>query len=80
MERVNVDDSIKEFANIINSCRQYLTEQQFKENITYDYAILRVYSSILLNCCEIITLLEAGYPEGALALSRSWIIVSKGYL
>ncbi len=69
-ENIKTDDAITDFYEIIESCRQYLIEQQHKEEASYNYALLRIFSSILLTSSETVSLLREGYPEGALALSR----------
>ena len=62
---------LNQFAWSIDLCRNELMCKKIKEERTYEYAIVRAYSKVLLTCCEIHTLLYNGYPEGALALSRS---------
>ncbi|MGN0707486.1 MAG: DUF5677 domain-containing protein [Faecalibacterium sp.] len=67
----HVEEALNQFAELINLCRDELSKLTLLEGRTYEYALIRVYSKVLLTCCEIYTLLRAGYPEGAFALSRS---------
>lgn len=64
-------DGLTLFRDSIDTCRKELTPLSIIDERTYEYAIIRAYGKALLTCCEIYTLLKAGYPEGALALSRS---------
>lgn len=67
----NIAEALDRFAEVIDLCREELSQVSLVEERTYEYAIARAYSKVLLTCCEIHTLLFAGFPEGALALSRS---------
>lgn len=64
-------ESLNLFRDSIDACRNEMKTLSIVDERTFDYAIIRAYSKALLTCCEIYTLLKAGYPEGALALSRS---------
>lgn len=69
--KLSLLDSLNLFRDSIDACRNEIKNLSIVDERTFDYAIIRAYSRALLTCCEIYTLLEAGYPEGALALSRS---------
>ena len=67
----DVSSLINEYAEALDLCRKELSQLTVVEERTYDYAIIRAYSKVLLTCCEIYILLKEGYPEGAFALSRN---------
>lgn len=74
METISEDlkTDIDMFRHAIDLGRSELSSRHvIEEETTYKYAIIRVYSRALLTACEIYTLITAGYPEGALSLSRS---------
>ena len=66
-----IAEALNQFAELLNLCREELSKLTLVEDRTYEYAIGRAYSKVLLSCCEIYLLLNNGFPEGALALSRS---------
>ena len=61
---------LNEFSSAINHCRAELSSIDVVEEDTFFYAILRIYSRVLLSCCEIFFLLKEKYPHGAMSLSR----------
>jgi len=67
----HVADALNQFAELLDLCREEILKLTLVEERTYEYAISRVYSKVLLTCCEIYVLLSEGFPEGAFALSRS---------
>ena len=58
------------FSEVIECTRNALKELQVKEELTFEYAFIRIFSKMVLTTCEIRTLLMQGYPEGAFALCR----------
>ncbi|MBP3663682.1 MAG: hypothetical protein J6J03_00825 [Tyzzerella sp.] len=67
----HVANALNQFAELLDLCREEILKLTLVEERTYEYAISRVYSKVLLTCCEIYVLLSEGFPEGAFALSRS---------
>ena len=61
---------LDEFANIIDEIRNKLAQISVVEESTLRYAIIRLFIRATLSMCEIYTLMNNGYPEGAFALSR----------
>lgn len=66
-----VAEALDQFAELLDLCRDEIKDLTLIEERTYEYAIGRAYSKVLLTTCEIYVLLSQGFPEGALALSRS---------
>lgn len=64
-----------EYINIlgeaIDFCREKVSSSSIIQNQTFEYAIILLYSRLLLTMCEIYTLLLNGYPEGAMSLWRN---------
>jgi len=67
----SVAKALDRFAELLDLCREEIVNLTLVEERTYEYAIGRAYSKVLLTACEICVLLSQGFPEGALALSRS---------
>lgn len=59
-----------DFKEIIEETRKSIVQIELVEEKTLKYAIIRMFSRAVLSMCEIYTLLNNGYPKGALALSR----------
>lgn len=59
------------FRESVDASREALSKVEVREELTYHYAIVRVYSKMLVTCCSIYTLLYNGYPDDAMALCRS---------
>jgi hypothetical protein len=57
--------------SIIENCREKILAVKVKEEISIEYIFTRLYCKTILTMCEIYTLLNAGYPEGAMALARN---------
>lgn len=55
------------FRKSVNASREALTKVEVREELTYHYAIVRVYSKMLVTSCAIYTLLINGYPDDARA-------------
>lgn len=66
-----IAEALSQFAELLDLCRDEIEYLTLVEAQTYEYAIGRAYSKVLLTTCEICVLLSQGFPEGALALSRS---------
>ena len=58
------------FRKSVDAGREALTKVEVREELTYHYAIVRVYSKMLVSSCAIYTLLINGYPDDAMALCR----------
>lgn len=58
------------FRKSVNVSREALAKVEVREELTYHYAIVRVYSKMLVTSCAIYTLLINGYPDDAMALCR----------
>ena len=58
------------FRKSVNASREALAKVEVREELTYHYAIVRVYSKMLVTSCAIYTLLINGYPDDAMALCR----------
>lgn len=58
------------FRKTVNESREALAKVEVREELTYHYAIVRVYSKMLVTSCAIYTLLINGYPDDAMALCR----------
>lgn len=58
------------FRKSVNASREALAKVEVREGLTYHYAIVRVYSKMLVTSCAIYTLLINGYPDDAMALCR----------
>ena len=58
------------FRKSVNASREALANVEVREELTYHYAIIRVYSKMLVTSCAIYTLLINGYPDDAMALCR----------
>ena len=56
------------FKKSVEASREALSKIEVREELTYHYAIIRVYSKMLLSSCAIYTLLINGYPDDAMAL------------
>ena len=61
---------LDEYANILDKIREKLECIPVVEEATFRYAIIRLFARATLSMCEIYTLMNNGYPEGAFALSR----------
>ena len=61
---------LDEYACIIDDVRSRITHLTVMEEVTFRYAIIRLFARATLAMYEIYTLLDKGYPEGAFALSR----------
>ena len=61
---------LDEYADILNKIRNKLVQISVVEESTFRYAIVRLFARATLSMCEIYTLMNNGYPEGAFALSR----------
>lgn len=59
------------FASIVDECRDLFTKVNVKKELSLKFIFTILYSRMILTVCEISTLLNAGYPEGAMALARS---------
>lgn len=68
---VVIDECVIKFMEAIDVCRGPISDCMVDEEANYQYVLLRVYSRIILACCEICTLLEKGYPQGALIICRN---------
>ena len=49
------------FRKSVNASREALAKVEVREELTYHYAIVRVYSKMLVTSCAIYTLLINGY-------------------
>lgn len=58
------------FRESVDASREALSKVEVREELTYHYAIVRVYSKMLVTSCAIYTLLINGYPDDAMALCR----------
>ena len=58
------------FRKTVNESREALAKVKVREELTYHYAIVRVYSKMLVTSCAIYTLLINGYPDDAMASCR----------
>ena len=65
------DEELELFASIIDECRSLVETVNVKVEISIEYICSQLYGKTLLTMCEIFTLLNAGYPEGAMTLARS---------
>ncbi|MCR4621183.1 MAG: DUF5677 domain-containing protein [Clostridiales bacterium] len=61
---------LKLFRESVDACREALSKVEVREELTYHYAIVRVYSKLLVTSCSIYTLLANGFPDDAMALCR----------
>ena len=61
---------LAQFSVILDQCRIQLSETAIAENADIKYVVSVLYAQSLRVGCEIYTLLDSGYPEGAMALSR----------
>ena len=61
---------LDEYANIIDDIRNKLVQIKVVEEVTLKYAIIRLFARATLSMCEIYTLMNNGYPNGAFSLSR----------
>lgn len=59
-----------EFGIILDESRRILTSLEVVEEESLRYAIIRLFARATLSMCEIYTLMDNGYPEGAYVLSR----------
>lgn len=66
----NKPEWINEYASIVDSVRDKISEIAVIEEITFRYAIIRLFARATLSMCEIHTLMNNGYPESAFALAR----------
>jgi hypothetical protein len=66
----NRPDWLDEYAYILDEIRNRLVQIPVVEEATLRYAIIRLFARTTLSMCEIYTLMNNGYPEGAFALSR----------
>lgn len=64
---------ISKYGFFIKKCRRRLIKTNVKQERTFEYAIVLLFSRITLTMLEIYTLLKNGFAEGALGLSRSVI-------
>ncbi len=62
---------INALGEAIDFCREKVSSSSIIQNRTFEYAIILLYSRLLLTMCEIYTLLLNGYPEGAMSLWRN---------
>lgn len=58
------------FRDSVDASREALSKVEVRKELTYHYAIVRVYSKMLVTSCAIYTLLLQGYPDDAMALCR----------
>lgn len=61
---------LDEYADILDEIRNKLISISFVEEATVRYAIIRLFARATLSMCEIYTLINNEYPEGAFSLSR----------
>jgi hypothetical protein len=66
----NTINWIEEYADIIDTARTRLTTVVVLEEQTLKYAVVRLFSRTVLAMCEIYTLINNKYPNGAFALTR----------
>ena len=62
-----------QYANLIDEARNTLIKLSVEKEVSCKYAVVLLFSRVTLTMVEIYTLLINGFPEGALALSRSVI-------
>ena len=58
------------FRKSVDASRKALAKVEVREELTYHYAVVRVYRKMLVTSCAIYTLLINGYPDDAMALCR----------
>ncbi|MDI9519539.1 MAG: DUF5677 domain-containing protein [Bacillota bacterium] len=58
------------FKESIDVCREALKKVEVHEELTYHYAIIRLYSKLIVTNCSIYILLFNGFPDDAMALCR----------
>ena len=61
---------LDDYADILDEIRKRLEQILVVEEATLRYAIIRLFARATLSMCEIYTLMDKGFPEGAFALSR----------
>lgn len=61
---------LNQFRKAIDTCRNALQKAEVKEELSYEYTIVRIFSKMMVTSCAIYTLLINGYPDDAMAPCR----------
>jgi len=64
-------EDLQVMADVIDSSRNLLCDVKVKVEVTLNYFFAQLYGKVVLTMCEIYTLLNNNYPEGAMALARN---------
>ena len=69
-EKIDELNVLHHLRDTINLCQIELMKNEIQEEVSYYYAVVRVYSKVMVTCGAIYTLLDNGYPDEAIGLCR----------